>query len=69
MTDPSREYPTTCGIEVISYTTTRGQHTHGSAHYRTMGKSKSIGTLNPVYSGASLLTDLSALAPFFGDPA
>ncbi|KKL47301.1 hypothetical protein LCGC14_2336910 [marine sediment metagenome] len=69
MTDPLREYPITCRIEVISYTATRGQHTRGSAHYRTMDKSKSIGTLNPFSSGTSRLTDLSALAPFFGDPA
>jgi len=69
MTDPLREYPITCGIEAISYTATRGQHTHGSAHYRTMDKSNSIGALNPVYSSTSRLTDLSALAPFFGDPA
>ncbi len=54
---------------MISYTATRGQHTRGSAHYRTMDKSKSIGTLNPFSSGTSRLTDLSALAPFFGDPA
>lgn len=61
-------YPITRGTEGINYTVTRGQHAHGSAHYRTIGNTASLDTLNPVYSGTSRLTDLSALHPFFGDP-
>jgi len=59
-------YPITRGTEGINYTVTRGQHAHGSAHYRTIGNRASLDTLNPVYSGTSRLTDLSALDLFFG---